>query len=63
MDLLKILKDAGDDFRADGVEVDDGIAYEVANGLLDDPEVLAAAKKMWPGKTRDILQEIMADRI
>jgi hypothetical protein len=65
MDILKLCRDAGRDMRADfgGEDLDDSVAYEVANCLLDDPTVLAAAKKMWPGKSRDILREIMADRI
>ena len=63
MNLLNLLKEAGNDMRADMGECDDAMAYEMANGLLDDPKVLKAAQKMWPGKSRDILQEIMADRI
>jgi len=65
MDLIKMLKDAGNDMKADmgGEAIDDSMAYEMAGGLLDDPKVLAAAQKMWPGKSKQILQEIMADRI
>ena len=64
MDIRKLCREAGEDMRADmGGDVDDSMAYEMANCLLDDPEVLAAAKKQWPGKSRDILQEIMADFI
>jgi hypothetical protein len=64
MDLLKLCREAGNDMRADmGGECDDSMAYEIANCLLEDPKVLAAAKKMFPGKSRSILQEILADRI
>jgi hypothetical protein len=63
MDLLKMLRECKADAQADFGEVDDTMAYELANCLLEDPEVLKAAKKMWPGKSRDILQEIIADRI
>lgn len=64
MDLLKLCREAGNDMRADmGCEIDDTMAYEMANCLLEDPAVLKAAKKMFPGKNRDILQEILADRI
>ena len=63
MDILKLCREAGDDMRADMGECDDTMAYEMAGCLLEDPKILAAAKKLWPGKCRDILQEMMADRI
>ena len=64
MDIIKMCRDAGNDLKADfGGEVDDSMAYEIANCLLEDPKVLKAAKAKWPGKSRQILQEIMADYI
>ena len=63
MDIRKLCREVGNDMRADMGEVDDTMAYELAGSLLDDPKVLAAAKKQWPGKSKDILQEIMADCI
>lgn len=65
MDLLKLCREAGNDMRADmgGMDIDDSMAYEMAAGLLEDSKVLAAAKKMFPGKSKQILQEILADRI
>ena len=63
MNLLKTLRECGDDMRADmGGDIDDTMAYEMAGCLLEDPEIVKAAKKMWPGKSVAILQEIMADR-
>ena len=60
-----MLKECRADMQSDGVYDmgDDSIAYEVAASLLQDPEVLRAAKKMWPGKSKEILQEILADRL
>ena len=64
MDIRKLLRECGEDMAADmGGAVDDSMAYELAGSLLEDPKVLAAAKKEWPGKSKDILQEIMADFI
>ena len=65
IDIVKLCRDAGNDLKADlgGADLDDSMAYEIAGCLLDDPDTLAAAQKMWPGKSRQILQEIMADRI
>lgn len=65
MDIRKLCREAGQDFSSDmgGERVDDATAYEIANCLLEDPAVLKAAKKMYPGKSRDILQEILADLI
>lgn len=63
MDIIKMCRQAGDDMRADMGECDDSMAYEIANCLLDDPKVLKAAKAKWPGKSKQILQEILADYI
>ena len=64
MDIRKLLRECGEDMAADmGGVVDDSMAYEMAGCLLEDPKVLAAAKKQWPGKSKAILQEIMADYI
>lgn len=64
MDLLKTLREAGNDMRADmGGEMDDTMAYEMAGCLLEDTNILKAAKKLWPGKSKEILQEILADRM
>ena len=64
MDLLKMLKECRNDLQADGMDMgDDSVAYEIAASLLEDPKVLKAAKAMWPGKSKDILQEMIADRL
>jgi hypothetical protein len=64
MNLLKTIREAGEDLKADfGGDLDDSMAYEVANCLLEDPEFLKEAQKMWPGKSRQILQEMVADRV
>lgn len=61
MNLIKELRAAGQDMRDDGMEVTAEVAYESAACMLEDPKVLAAAKKQWPGRNRQQLQEIMAD--
>ena len=65
MDLLKMIRECSADMKADmgGEAIDDSMAYEMAGGLLDDPKVLKAAKAMWPGKSRDLLQEMIMDRL
>ncbi len=64
MNILQELRKAGNDAREDfGDDIPDEVAYELANCLLEDPKILKAAKQMWPGKSRDILQEIVADYI
>ena len=65
MDLLKTLHECGADARSDGNYdmCDDSVAYELARCLLEDPEVMKAAQKLWPGKSCETLQEIMADHI
>ena len=63
MNLIKILCECGNEFVADGGVMDNSIAYEIAGSLLDDPKVLREAKKLWPNKSKDILQQIMADYI
>jgi hypothetical protein len=61
MDVLKYLRECRQDMIADGMEMDDSAAYDVAESLLSDPEFLKAAKKHWPGKAPCILREIVAD--
>ena len=63
MNLIKMLCECGNEFVADGGVMDNSIAYESAGSLLDDPKVLREAKKLWPNKSKDILQQIMADYI
>ena len=65
MDLLKMLRECRADAEADGVYDmgDDSVAYDMAGSLLEDPAVLKAAKKLWPGKSVDILREIIADHL
>lgn len=65
MDLLKMIRECSADMKADGIYDmgDDSVAYEMAGCLLEDPKVLKAAKAMWPGKSRDLLQEMIMDRL
>lgn len=63
MNLLQTLREAGNDAREDGMEMSDEVAYEMAACLMLDPEILKAAKLMWPRKSNAILQEIIADRL
>jgi len=64
MDIRKMLRQAGEELAADmGGVLDDTMAYEIAGCMLEDPATLKAAKKEWPGKSKAILQEIMADCI
>ena len=63
IDLIKLLKEGGQDMAADGMEMNDSVAYELAGGLLEDPEIVKEAQRMWPGKSLQTLQEIMADYI
>lgn len=64
MDIRKMLRECGQELAADmGCAIDDTVAYEVAGSLLNDPAVLEAAKKEWPGKSNAVLQEIMANCI
>lgn len=63
MNLIKMLCECGNEFVADGGVMDNSIAYEIAESLLEDPAVLKEAKKLWPNKSKDILKEIMADYI
>jgi hypothetical protein len=64
-DVIQLCRNAGNDLKADlgGAPLEDSMAYEVAGCLLDDADILKAAKAKWPGKSRQILQEIMADYI
>ena len=63
MDILKYLRECRADMIADGMEMDDSAAYDMAESLLNDLEFFAAAKKQWPGKSEQILREIVADRL
>ena len=64
MNIIQELRKAGNDAREDfGEDLPDEVAYEMANCLLEDKELLKAAQKQWPGKNRQILQEIIADYI
>ncbi len=64
MNLLQTLRAAGEDWRADtGEDVGDEVAYELAACILQDPKLLKEARAMFPGKSDQILQEILADRI
>lgn len=65
VDLLKLLRECSADMKADGIYDmgDDSVAYDMAGCLLEDPDNLAAAKALWPGKDRDLLQEMIADRL
>jgi hypothetical protein len=65
VDVLKTIRECRADMEADGIYdmADDAIAYDIAASLLEDPEFTKAAKKMWPGKSADLLREIVADRL
>jgi hypothetical protein len=64
MNLIQTLREAGNDYRADtGEDLPDEVAYELAACTLQDPAMLKEAKRLWPGKSKQVLQEIMADYI
>jgi hypothetical protein len=60
LNIRKLLRECAADM---GGDIDSTMAYEMAGSLLEDPRVLTAAKKEWPGKDKAILQEIMASCI
>lgn len=63
MDVIKRLNECGNEFVAGGGFIDNAIAFEIAESLLEDPEVLQAAMRLWPNKSKDMLAKIMADYV
>lgn len=60
MNIIKELAQIKAEGIADGIEVDDSMAYDMAESLMMDNEFVAAAKRQWPGKSNQILREIVA---
>jgi hypothetical protein len=62
MNIIAEIRAAGNEAREE-MELDAETAYAIAECMLIDPKFLAAAKKQWPGKSEEILKEIVADHL
>lgn len=60
--FTKQMHECNADLVADGFDSAEA-AYEVAGCLLMDPDLMKFCKKQWPGKSEQLLKEIVADYI
>lgn len=61
-DLIKLLRESRNEFYADSGFIDNSSAYEIAKGLLEEPEVLKVVMRIWPKKSdaiKAMVKEIM----